>query len=263
NVYLGLLADIMVSGKTSRLYKRLIYDDEIATSVSAFVDPGEISGKLQIEVTAAPGADLEKVEGAMNEEIARLLKDVPKAKELERARAGQIAGFVRGVERIGRFDGKSALLAMNETFRGSPDFYKTVLKYTRDATSRDLQRAAKQWLTDDVYILEVHPYANFETVASTVDRSALPTPSADPEVKFPQFQRATLPNGLKLILAERPESPMVRLNLIIDAGYAADQFAAPGTAKLTLQMMEEGTARRTALEISDELSLLGALLYSN
>jgi zinc protease len=263
NIYLGLLANVLVSGKTSRLYKRLIYDDQIATAVSAWVDPGEISGKLQIEVTVAPGAEIEKNEAAMNEEIARLLKDGPEAKELERARTRQITGFVRGAERIGRYDGKSDLLAMNETFRGSPDFYKIVLKYTREATPRDLQRSAKQWLTDDVYILEVHPYAKFETVVSTVDRSALPTPAADPEVKFPPLQRATLSNGLKVILAERHESPMARLNLVIDAGYAADQFAAPGTAKLTLQMLEEGTAHRTALEISDELSLLGASLDAN
>jgi zinc protease len=260
NVYLDLASDVLVSGKTSRLYKRLVYDDQIATSVSAGVDPEEISGQFQITATARPGADLAKVEKAVDEEVARFLKEGPTAAELERVKAGKIAEFVRGIERIGGFGGKSDVLAMNQTYRGSPDFYKVPLKYIREATAKDLQRAARQWLTDDVYILEVHPFPNYETMASTVDRSKLPTPGPDPEVKFPAFQRATLANGLKIVLAERHSLPMVDFTMQLDAGYAADQFAIPGTAKLTSQMLDEGTARRTALQISDELHLLGANL---
>ena len=102
----------------------------------------------------------------MDEEVARFLAAGPTPEELERSKAGKLASFVRGIERIGGFGGKSDVLAMNETFRGSPEFYQTPLKYLRAATAADVQRAAKQWLTDDVYILEVHPYAKYETTAS-------------------------------------------------------------------------------------------------
>jgi zinc protease len=261
NVYLDLASDVLASSsKSSRLYKRLVYDEQLATDVSATVDAHEISGQFTITVTARPGVDLARIEKAVDEEMARFLADGPTAEELERSKAGKIAGFVRGIERIGGFGGKSDVLAMNETYRGSPDFYQVPLKYIREATATDVQRAAKQWLTEDVYILEVHPYANYETTASSVDRSKLPTSGADPEVAFPAFQRATLSNGLKLVLAERHSLPLLQFSLRVDAGYAADQFAVPGTGKLTMQMLDEGTARRTALQISDELASLGANL---
>jgi zinc protease len=260
NVYLDLVSDVLVSSKSSRLYKRLVYDDQIATSVSASVNPNEISGQFQITATVRPGGDLAKVEKAVDEEVARFLAEGPTSEELQRVKAGKIAGFVRGIERIGGFGSKSDVLAMNETFRGSPDFFKVPLRYTREATAENLQRAARQWLNNDVYILEVHPYPKYETTDSTVDRSKLPTPGPDPEVKFPKFQRAKLSNGLKIILAERHSLPLINFNLQVDAGYAADQFAIPGTAKLAMQMLDEGTPRRTALQISEELHSLGANL---
>jgi zinc protease len=178
------------------------------------------------------------------------------------AKAGYISGFVQGAERIGGFGGKSDILAMNETYRGDPGFYQTILNHVRQAAAQDLQNAAKRWLTDDVYILEVHPFPQYETAKSTVDRAGLPTPGAPPAVTLPAFQRATLSNGLKIILAERHATPVVNLRLEVNAGYAADQFAIPGAAKLAMDMLDEGTTRRTALEISDELKSLGAGLYA-
>ncbi|HXP62420.1 MAG TPA: insulinase family protein, partial [Dongiaceae bacterium] len=260
SVYLGLMSDVLVLGKTGRLYKRLVYDDQSATDVSASAEPNEISGQFQIVATARPGGDLAKVEKAVDEELGRLLASGPTREELRRVKAARVAGFVRGIERIGGFGGKSDILAMNQTYRGDPGFYKTTLKYASEATARDLQRAAKQWLTEDVYILEVHPYPKFETANATVDRSKLPTPGPDPEVKFPAFQRTTLSNGLKVILAERHSIPLVNFNLRVDAGAAADQSGIAGAGTLTMQMLDEGTARRTAQQIGEELASLGAEL---
>ena len=95
-----------------------------------------------------------------------------------------------------------------------------------------------------------------------MDRKKLPEPGAAPEVKFPDLERATLSNGLKVILAERHSIPVVNFNLLVDAGYASDQFAAPGTAKLAMAMLDEGTKKRSSLQISEELALLGATLGS-
>jgi len=259
-VSLELAADVLSSGKSSRLYKRLVYDDQVATDVSAAVDAREISGQFMITATAKPGADLVKIEKAVDEELERFLANGPTAKELERAKAGRIAGFVRGIERIGGFGGKSDILAMNQTFRGDPEFYQTVLKLDHQATSSDLQKAAKKWLGPNVYILEVHPYPEYETVACNVDRTKLPAPGSPPDVKFPAFQRSKLSNGLNLIVAERHSLPVVEFNLQLNAGYASDQFATPGTARLAMSMLDEGTSRRSALQISDELARLGANL---
>src|SRR6266571_2061533 len=259
-IHLELVSRVLASGKTSRLYKRLVYDDQTATDVSAYVDRREISGQFWIVVTARPGRDLDQIEKAVDEEISRLLAKGPSEEELRRAKARHITAFVRGIERIGGFGGKSDILAMNQTFRGAPEFYQTTLKFVRQATTRDLQNAAKAWLTENVYILEVHPYPTYETTSSTVDRSKLPEPGAQGDAKFPAFERTELSNGLKIILAERHSTPVVIFNLVVDAGSAADQFASPGTARLAMEMLDEGTARRTALQISDELAALGANL---
>ncbi len=256
--YLGLASDILASGKTSRLYKRLVYQDQIATDVSAYVYDREIAGQFTIEATAKPGEDLKAVEQAIDEELALFLRKGASEKELERVKTQAISGFVRGIERIGGFGGKSDILARNEVYGGDPAYYKTVLGRIQNATRKDLQRTAQTWLDDGVFILEVHPFAEYTTQQATVDRSQLPSPAEPPEARFPDFERTTLSNGLKVIVAERHSVPIVNFNLVLDAGYAADQFLVPGVASLAMSMLDEGTKKRDSLEISEELSMLGA-----
>ena len=258
--YLDLLADVLVSDKGSRLYKRLVYDDQIATEVSAVVDAREIGSLFQIEVTARPGDDLSQVEAAVDEELARLLEAGPTAAELERVRTGHFARFVRGAERIGGFGGKSDILAQSQVYLGSPDGYQESLRRIASATADDLHRAARQWLADGEYTLEIVPFPDYGPSETGADRSRLPETGAAPEPRFPTMNTATLANGLKLIVAERREVPVIDFRLLIDAGYASDQFALPGTARLAMDMLDEGTRSRDALEISMELARLGATL---
>ena len=258
--YLNLLSDVLSSGKSSRLYKRLVYDDQTATDVSAYVDMREIGGLFVVEATARPGVELARVEKAVDEEVRRLLAGGPTAAELSRVKTQYRAGFIRGVERIGGFGGKSDVLAQGEVFAGRPDFYKVRLNRVRQATTTELSSTARQWLTDGVYTLEVHPYPEFQTASAAADRSKLPIPGTPAEAKFPELERATLSNGLKIVLARRPSIPQVRFDLVLDAGFAADKSAIPGTASMTLAMMDEGTTRRNAIQISDELAQLGANL---
>ena len=258
--YLDLVTDVLAAGKTSRLYKRLVYDEQIATDVAAYVDLREIGGQLVIRATAKPSGDLARVERAIDEELARFIKSGPTASELRRVKTQSRASFIRGIERIGGFGGKSDVLAVNEVYAGSADHYQVTRQRIATATAANLQSAAARWLTDGDWTLEVHPYPTFEAATSGADRTKLPEAGTPPDARFPAIARATLPNGLKIVLAERHSIPQVNLTLLVDAGYAADQFAAPGTASLALDMLDEGTTRRTALQISDTLSQLGANL---
>ena len=79
---------------------------------------------------------------------------------------------------------------------------------------------------------------------------------------FPKVEKATLSNGMKVLLAERHAIPVVDFNLMLDAGYAADQGGIPGTASLAMAMLDEGTKTRTSLQISDESQRLGANIGS-
>ena len=261
--YLDLVTDVLAAGKTSRLYKRLVYDEQIATDVAAYVDLREIGGQLVIRATAKPGGDLARVERAIDEELARFIQSGPTASELRRVKTQSRANFIRGVERIGGFGGKSDVLARNEVFTGSADHYLVTQRRIAAATAGNLKSAAVRWLSDGEWVLEVHPYPTFETAASGADRSKLPDAGTPPDARFPAIARATLPNGLKIMLAERHSIPQVQLTLLLDAGYASDQFAAPGTASLALDMLDEGTTRRSALQISDTLSQLGARLFTS
>ncbi len=258
--YLELVSDVLGSGKNSRLYERLVYREQIATNVASYMDTREIGSQFYIEATAKPGGDLALVERAIEEELARFLAGGPSEKELQRIKTQYVARFVRGIERIGGFGGKSDILAQSQVYGGDSDFYKTRLKRVRTATAQNLWNTAKDWLSDGDYILEVYPFPEYQTTAAAADRTKMPEAGAPPDVKFPALQRAALSNGLNLILAERHSIPVVNFNLMVDAGYAADQFAMPGTASLAMDMMDEGTKTKSALQISEELAQLGAQL---
>jgi zinc protease len=258
--YLDLFAALLTSGKNSRLYNRLVYKDQIATSVSAFLDAKEIGSQFQIIATARPGEDLAKVERILDEEFTKLLKEGPTENELNRVKIESLSSFIRGAERIGGFGGKSDILAMNQVYAGDPEYYKISVSRLREATPEKVRAIAQEWLSDGVYNLEVHPFPEFATAKSEVDRSKLPGLGEVPDTKFPPFQRAQLKNGLKIVLAERHNIPLVTFNLILDAGYASDSTGIPGTAKLAMNMLDEGTRSRSALEISEQLQLLGANL---
>jgi zinc protease len=258
--YLNLVSSVLTSGKSSRLYKRLVFDDQIAANVSSYVDAREIGGQFVIAATAKPGHDLNAIEKALDEELARFLKAGPVERELERVRTQYIANFVRGIERIGGFGGKSDILARYQTFTGAPDGYKRVLERVREAKPADLTKAANNWLSDGVYVLNVVPYPALKSETSSISRQTAPQPGVQVSPAFPKLQRATLSNGLKLILAERHEIPVVNFWLQVEGGYAADQPGTAGTAKLMASLLTSGTAKRDALQISDEIQLLGAQL---
>lgn len=260
---LGLASSILSSGKTSRLYKKLVYEKQIATSASAYSWSNEIGGQFTVDAMVAPGKNLAEVEKLIDEELQKFLKEGPTQKELDRVRTQYFAGFVRGVERIGGFGGKSDRLAQNEVYNGSPDAYKTYMKYVEEATIADIKKVVNDWLSDGVYILEIHPFPEYSTVASDVDRKKLPEIGETPDASFPKFEKAKLSNGLNVMLANRKTIPVVSFSLMINAGYSADQFAIPGTASLTANMLDEGTKKMNALQISDEMQNLGTYIGSS
>ena len=261
--HLEMASTLLAGGKTSRLYKRLVYRDRVASSVVSFLDTREIGGQLVLWADVQPGGDLAKAERAIDEELQRFLATGPTAAELEELKVRTRAGYVRGVERIGGFGGKSDLLAQGMVYGGDPGLVPAMTRRAQSATTGEVLAAAKRWLTDGQYVLEVRPFPTFQTVASTVDRTKLPELAATPNVPFPVAERATLANGLKVQLVTRRAVPTVSMSLLLDAGFAADKSVKPGTAQLALTMLDEGTTTRSSEQISIALAGLGAQLGTN
>lgn len=258
NDLLNLAGDVLATGKNSRLFERLVYNDQIATSVQAGMFDNEIGGLFFSSVTVQPGGDLKEVEKALNEEIERLLKDGITEEELERAKTQRRSAFVRGLESVGGFGGKSDILAMNAVYEGDPGAYRKSMDRLEAATAEDVTAAARRWLSAGAYHLEVQPFPDVAATGEGADRSSVPDTISFPEVKFAEFERDFLANGMELIVANRSAVPVVNIRMSLDAGYASDQFGELGTSSLAMTMLDEGTTSRSALEISDELARLGA-----
>ncbi|QHS11540.1 insulinase family protein [Sinimarinibacterium sp. NLF-5-8] len=259
---LSVAADVLGSGKNSRLYKRLVHDEQLATSVSVSLSPLEIASQFKIDVMIQPGADAAAAERALDEELQTFLRDGPSAEELARVRSTTFASAIRGLERVDGFGGKSAQLAQYQVYCGTPDRYTEELREIRDATPPQVRAIAHDWLADGVFVLTVEPIPEYTAAASGADRSALPPLGDTPDLHLPPLQRATLSNGLKVMLAERHEAPIVQASLLFNAGFAADPAARAGLARLTLDLLDEGSGDQNALQIAARAEALGAQISS-
>jgi len=259
--WLSLADAVLSQGPNSRLYQRLVYEEQIATDVGGYLFLGEISGAYAVWATAQSGQDLSEVERIMNEEIERFIDDGPTREELDRIITQTRAGLIRGIERVGGFGGKSGILAESAVFGGRPDAYKDSLNILNSVRPVNLRDVAREWLSKNAFVLEVLPFEEQLTASGEdVDRSEPPIPSIFPESAFPTLERTELSNGMQLIVARRDAVPVLQFSLQLNAGYASDQFATPGTANMAMNMLDQGTNSREALDISEELAGLGAQL---
>jgi zinc protease len=255
---LDLAAQILGQGKTSRLYKRLVYKDQVATGATATDNNSEIAGQFFLTLTAKPGGDLKTVEAAADQELQNFLKNGPTEAELQLAKTQTYGQYARIMERIGGFGGKSDILAKCQTFTGNPDCYKEYLKRIQAATPASVRKVANEWLSDGDYVLEVQPFSTTLKASAPIDRSKEPATGSAMSLKLPPMQKATLSNGLKIVLAERHSAPVVNFSLLVNGGYSSDASSALGTCSFAQRMLEEGTPSRDSLKIGEELESLSA-----
>ena len=260
DVMFNITSNILSNGKNSRLYKRLIYQDQIASSAAAFQWTKEISGNFVVQANVKPGHLVEDVEAILIEELTKFLDEGPTEEELKMAKAQYFSGFIKGLERIGGFGGKSDLLAMSTVYGDAPDNYKKYLNRVEETTVQDIKDLCNKWLKEGKFTLVCNPFPEYSTTESTINREELPPLTETKPSKFPDVQKTILKNGMKVVLAERTGVPTIEMRMVFDAGYAADQFATPGTASLAMSMIDQGTKDMNSLEINERLQLLGANL---
>ena len=284
---LQLAAAVLGGSKTSRLYQRLVYRDKLADSVSVDLQQHVLASMFQLQVDVKKGVDPRKVDAAIADEWQAFLKHGPSADELARVKTETRAAFVRGMERVNT---QALILAEGQLYQGDPAAYLKDFNQLMAATPASVAAAARQWLARGDYTLTVvpgkvedtdtasvagraaiagapapvlSPRGDYRTVASEVDRSkGVPRVSRFPDLSFPALQRGKLANGVEVILAERHGVPAVQLQLLFDAGYAADQGRGLGTSSFTMSMLDEGSEDLDSVEIAKRKQRLGALITS-
>jgi zinc protease len=148
-----LLSDLLANGKTSRLYRTLVYDERLALDVSAFQHSRELGSFFLLASTAAPGRSLTEIAAVIDRRIQAVMDEGPTDDEMQRGLAQAEAHFIYRLQTVGGFGGKSDQLNAYNVFCGNPDFFAADLDRYRAATRESLRAAARQYLAFDRRVL--------------------------------------------------------------------------------------------------------------
>ena len=276
-----IASNILGGGRSSRLYKKLVYEKQIAQTVSAAQQSLILGSVFQIEATARPGHTAEELEKAIDEELAAFRSKPADASEIERARNRIETSIIGGLEVLGGFGGVADRLNSYNHYLGTPDYLEKDVQRYRAVTPASVQAFAKDQLSQTSrVVLQVNPgqpapVAQVATppaaqgaaagAAEPINadepwRNEPPKPGPSKPLQLATPVSATLSNGLTLILSERRGLPIVAANLVLKTGSDANPLDKAGLANFVAAMLDEGTATRNALQIADEVAQLGASL---
>ena len=149
---LDMVADELAGGKNSRLYKRLVYDMQIAQDVSAYQASQALSSYFLIQATARPGHTAEELQKVIDEEIVKLQTTAPAAHDFERSVNQIEASFYNRMERVGGFGGKADQLNAYFTATGDADYFNEDLARYRALSPSDIRAAAAKFLPKDARV---------------------------------------------------------------------------------------------------------------
>ncbi len=279
-----LAASILGGGNSSRFYKKLVYEKQIAQTVSAQQYSLILGSVFDIEVVARPGHTAEEIEKAMNEELEKIRREGPEQKELERARNTIETQIIAGLERLGGFGGVADRLNRYNHYLGTPDYLTQDIERYRRATVASVKAFADEQLKPDARVV-VYGVPGEQNLAPEVPtsksekaqmgtggesanadepwRATPPKPGPARPLRLPVPKSFQLANGLTVIYNERPGLPIVAANLVVRTGSDTNPADKPGLANFTVAMLDQGTATRSAPAIADEAAQLGAALNTS
>ncbi|MBL8267052.1 M16 family metallopeptidase [Steroidobacter sp.] len=236
---LELATQILGDGPNSRLRRRLMTSERLASEVRVRLEPMELGSQVRISVALNDPEQLGAAELALNDELTAFLREGPTREELDQARVSLYSRLATSLERLDAGGGKSWYLAVGEMYAGSPGFYSQALTWQQAATPEDVRLSAQQWLSDGAFVLAVRPEPKYSVAASAADLKTAPAAVAPPALALPALQRATLSNGLKVAVMKRDNAALTRLSLLVDGGDAADAPGRAGTSRLALRVLKE------------------------
>jgi zinc protease len=279
----GLFAQILAGGKSSRLYKSLVYDKEIAQDVTAGIEGTRQVSMFELEVTAKPGVKVEDLEKAVNVELDKLRSDGITAAELARARNVTETALVRSLQST---NGVANQLNYYNFYLGTPDYFSQDIARYDTVTTADVNAVIRSTFKNDaravVYAVPGEKAVNDVPKTSDDDnkkqaaaagpsksamadeawRASPPKPGPAPKFDLPVAKQVKLPNGLTVLLVERHNLPLVSATLFTLSGSELNPLDKPGLSSFTANMLNEGTTSRSSMQFSDDTDQIGATLGS-
>ena len=256
---LQLVAALLAGRSSARLDRMLVHGPaSLASSVSCSVMPGQLAGLFSITVMGgAQGLDAVACEARITATLDELREHCVSGEELGRVKTMRLAGFIHGLTDAGAV---ANLLSDSQRLLGAPDAYRRVLQQVREATPHNVRETVRRWLGEHSLHLQVEPARRLKAANHGYDRAAPPPLKQVPAPRLPVLQRAMLSNGLKLVLAERHERPVLEMRLLMPGGHAVEPHECDGLAALTARMLTQGAGERDAFAFAEAQQALGANL---
>ena len=270
-------AQILGGGKASRLYKSLVYDKRLCQDVSVSQQSLTLGSVFQITATVKPDKTTDEVEKAIDEELAKYAASGPTAEEVAATQTSTYSGTVTSLEEFGGFSGVADRLNMYNQHLQDPGYLnKDLARYaavTPEASKKFVNEQLKKEARVVVYAVPgdkklppdppAPPKPDKETAkveSKEPWRNTMPGPGPEAKAQLPSAKRLELSNGMALYVVEAHHLPIVAANVVLRSGSAADPADLPGLAGFTAAMLDEGTAKRDALQIANEVYAMGASL---
>ena len=255
-----ILSAILADGQSSRMYRALVYEKQLAQNASVSYHAAEIAGQFRMELTPAAGHTLDEVEAAAEEVLHSIAADPPSEEEFERAINRIEMQHYRTLSRVGGFGGRADALNFFNVYTGDPGRLNTIMDEYRAVTPDEVRRVHRDILSGGQVRMRVLPEPALRTGAIAVDRNVQPAGGPTPSFTPPRPQRARLSNGMEIIVARKPELPLTAFTLLARAGATTDPAHLPGLASFAAAMLTEGTATRSSQQIAAAFEHIGSRL---
>lgn len=285
---LELMANLLSSGKSSPLYKKVVLEEDLATQIYSYHIAREIAGRFAIQARAKEGIDLDVVNKAIFEALDDFETNGVTQQELDRAKADIETNFYNGMSGV---EGKSFSLAHANMYTGDPAYLEKELHAWQSVSLDDIYRVYHKYVKNKHYVVTsfvpagqaqlalegskkasvkvepITPYVpeeiatinkEYTKTPTSFDRSIEPQFGPDPKVKSPNIWNAKMQNGLNVYGIKSSELPLVTFSLKIKGGKLLEAPSKSGTANVLTKIMQEGTKSKTPEELENAMKDLGA-----
>ena len=260
-----LLGDVLARGKSSRLYRKLVVEQELAQDVSAYQSGRELAGSFGVTVTLRPGRSPERARALIDAELEAIAESGVHEPELARVRNGRLAGFFYALENIGGFGGVADRLNAYNVYLGDPARITTDFERYRLVTAESVREAARRYVAGRARVALTVVGRSADTVAPgpALDRTAVPKSAPAAPFRAPRPEVRTLRCGIPLWVIPRRDLPIVAGTFILGGGAARQPADREGLAQLTANLMDEGTRTRSSHDLAREAEEMGTSLTTS